>query len=248
MQLGPLASAGFHVLAPNQRGYGNSDKPPLISDYDIDLLAQDILALADAEERATFSLVGHDWGGVVAWWIAATHPERVDRLAILNAPHPGVFKRYILRNPSQMLRSLYVALFQLPWLPETLLSINHHALMYRAVRRTSLPGIFDNSDRCYLERGWSSAGALTAMLNYYRALARRSEQSLRRKVEVPTLLLFGRHDPTEEPGLAHASASLCDECRLVELERARHWIQREEAARVNEELLSFLPAPARIAS
>ncbi|MGN6547428.1 MAG: alpha/beta fold hydrolase [Aureliella sp.] len=248
LQLRPLAAAGLRVLAPNQRGYGESDKPPRIGDYDIERLAEDVVALADSEQRSTFSLVGHDWGGIVAWWVAARFPERVERLAVLNAPHPGAFKSYLMRSATQMFRSWYVAFFQLPWLPEALLSAHHHALMFRAVQGTSLPGVFDDSDRRYLERGWSCPGSLTAMLNYYRAICRRSTASLQRKVEVPTLLLFGRHDPTEEPGLATASATLCDHCRLVELEQARHWLQREQPDRINEELLAFLPVPTGVES
>lgn len=247
LQMAPMAAAGYRVLAPNQRGYGESDKPPSISDYDIDQLAEDILALADTEDRDTFSLVGHDWGGIVAWWIAARYPERVERLAVLSAPHPGAFKNYVLRSPTQMLRSAYVAFFQLPWLPEALLRARRHALMYRAVRSTSYPGIFDETDRRYLESGWSRPGALSAMLNYYRALCRRPAASMKVRVHVPTLVMFGRHDPTEEPGLNQASATLCEDCRLVELEDARHWIQREQATRVNDELLAFLPMPARAA-
>ena len=133
-QIGPLAAAGFRVLAPNQRGYGKSSRPCGIAAYDIDHLAQDVIALADLEGYSTFSLVGHDWGGIVAWWVAAMFPQRVARLAILNAPHPGAFCRYLLRRPTQLLRSWYVAFFQLPWLPEKMLSRNHFEPLIRSMR------------------------------------------------------------------------------------------------------------------
>lgn len=240
LQMSHLTAAGFRVLAPNQRGYGRSDKPRGVKSYDIDILANDIVALADSEGRTNFSVLGHDWGGIVAWWIAARFPQRVDRLAILSVPHPGVFKSYLLRRPTQLARSWYAALFQLPWLPEAVLGINDFALMFRAVQSTSRHGVFDNSDRRYLNAGWSQAGSLAAILNYYRAIARRSERSLRLRVETPSLVLFGRHDPAEEPGLNRASQALCDNCRFVEFEHARHWPQREEPLRVNSELLSFL--------
>lgn len=242
LQLPSFLDAGFRVIAPNQRGYGDSDKPIGLAAYDLDLLAGDIIALVDRAGRSTFNLVGHDWGGIIAWWVAARFPERVERMAVLSAPHPGVFKTYLRRSPTQLLRSWYVGFFQLPGLPEWLLSANDFALLFGSVQGTSLPNVFDQSDRKYLRSGWSQRGALTAMLNYYRALARRSARSLQLRIKTPTLALFGRRDPAEEPGLIRASARLCDDCRFIELAEARHWIQREESARVNAELLSFLTA------
>ena len=239
-QLSTLVAAGYRVVMPNQRGYGYSDKPSDISAYDVDVLADDVVALASSEGRETFCLVGHDWGGIVAWRVACRHRQRVERLAILNAPHPGVFKSYLLRSPAQCLRSWYVAFFQLPWLPERLLSANGYALLFRAVKHTSLPGIFDESDRRTFIEGWSRPGALTAMLNYYRAIARRSERSLRDRVQPPALILHGCGDPAEEPGLAIASRAMCDDGHLIEYSQARHWLQRELADEINIQLLSFL--------
>jgi pimeloyl-ACP methyl ester carboxylesterase len=240
LQIASLANAGFRILVPNQRGYGKSEKPRGISAYDIEHLANDVVALADSEGCSTFSIVGHDWGGIIAWWVAARFPQRVARLVILNAPHPGIFQSYLLRHPSQLFKSWYAGFFQLPWIPEAMLAAGNYRLLFRSVRLTSQPGVFDNSDRRYLVAGWSEPGALTAMLNYYRAAARRSQRSLRLRITVPTLILFSKRDPTEEPGLAEASLSLCDHARLVWLERARHWIQREEADRVTEEIIRFI--------
>ena len=239
LQISPLVESGFRVLLPNQRGYGRSDKPAKISGYDLDVLAEDVAALAATEGRSTFRLVGHDWGGIVAWWVAARLPHLVERLVVLNAPHPGAFKKYVLRNPTQLVRSSYVGFFQLPWLPETVLSANNYALLFRSVRAMSRPGIFDESDRRYLVDGWSQQGSLTGMLNYYRAAVRRSTQSMQRRVTQPTLILFGTNDPAEELGLARASEAYCDDSRLVEFNETRHWIQREQCERVNAELLSF---------
>lgn len=239
-QIPPLVEAGFRVLLPNQRGYGKSDKPGAIAAYDLDVLAQDIVGLADSEGRPTFSVVGHDWGGIVAWWVAAQFPPRVERLAVLNAPHPGAFKKYVLRHPTQLLRSTYVGFFQLPWLPETMLSVCDYQLMLRMIQTTSRPGTFDQTDHGYLIDGWSQPGSLRGMLNYYRAIVRRSTQSLQRPVAQPALILFGTNDPAEEPGLARASQAYCDDSRLIELNEGYHWIQREEPGRVNAALLSFM--------
>lgn len=239
-QIPVLAGRGFRVLAPNLRGYGQSDKPAGIASYDIDDLAGDVIALADGERLERFCLVGHDWGGIIAWWTAARFPERISRLVILNAPHPGIFHPYALTHPTQFLRSWYVGFFQLPLIPEALLAAGNFELLFQAVKRTSLPGIFDASDRRYLAAGWSQPGALTAMLNYYRAIARRSSRSLQAKVDVPTLVLFGAQDPAEEVGLARESVKLCRDARLEIFESARHWIQREEHERVTAALLRFL--------
>jgi pimeloyl-ACP methyl ester carboxylesterase len=158
---------------------------------------------------------------------------------ILNAPHPGIFQRYALRHPTQLLRSWYVGFFQLPWIPEAILSTRNYALLFRSVKTTSLPGTFDESDRRYLTAGWSVPGAVTAMLNYYRAAIRRPANSMQLRVRVPTLILFGKNDPAEEPGLAEASLPLCEDARIVWLDHAKHWIQREEPERVTHEILNF---------
>src|SRR5690606_11851598 len=131
-------------------GYGKSDKPHGIASYDIEHLANDVLSIADSESAPTFHLVGHDWGGIVAWWIAAQHAARIARLVVLNAPHPGIFHTYLLSHPRQLVRSWYVGAFQLPWLPETLLAAANYQLLFKSVQRTSLPGVFDDSDRRYL--------------------------------------------------------------------------------------------------
>jgi pimeloyl-ACP methyl ester carboxylesterase len=110
----PLAAAGLRILAPDQRGYNLSDKPAGIAAYTLGELAGDVLGLADRLGREHFAVVGHDWGGVVAWHLAARSPERVTRAAILNAPHPATLWRYARRHPSQLAKSWYVAYFQLP--------------------------------------------------------------------------------------------------------------------------------------
>jgi pimeloyl-ACP methyl ester carboxylesterase len=138
-QIEPLAAAGLHVLAPDQRGYNLSDRPAGVAAYDLDTLAADVIGLADAAGQRKVMLVGHDWGGLVAWWTASRHPHRVDRLVVLNAPHPAVMGAYMRRHPSQMLRSSYVGFFQLPFIPERLLAAGDFALMRRALRRSSRP-------------------------------------------------------------------------------------------------------------
>jgi pimeloyl-ACP methyl ester carboxylesterase len=238
-QIGPLAEAGLRVIVPDQRGYGLSDRPQGVSAYHLDRLAGDVLALADACGFATFRLVGHDWGGLVAWWLASRHPERIERLAILNAPHPGIVGAYMRHHPGQWLRSVYVGLFQLPGLPERLLTADRCRALRHALTSTSRPGAFSAADLDRYVEAWLQPGAMTAMLNWYRALVRlpRDEPA---RVRVPTLILWGKQDTALQSGLAEASLAFCDAGRIRWYERASHWLAHEEPDSVNVELTRFL--------
>jgi pimeloyl-ACP methyl ester carboxylesterase len=169
-QLAPLAAAGLRVLAPDQRGYALSDKPLGRAAYVLDTLADDVLGLADALGRHRFAVVGHDWGGAVAWHLAARDPGRVERAAILNAPHPATVGAYARAHPGQALKSWYIAFFQAPAVPELALSTAGHAWLRRAMIRSSRPGTFTPEDLRRYREDWSRPDALTAMLNWYRAL------------------------------------------------------------------------------
>jgi pimeloyl-ACP methyl ester carboxylesterase len=168
-QIRPLGEAGLRLLAPDQRGYNTSDKPEGVAAYTLDVLAADVLGILDAQGLPTAALVGHDWGGIVAWWTALRHPQRVERLAILNAPHPVAGQRYILTHPRQMLKSWYVFFFQLPGLPEAHLKRGNWRPLCRALQKTNRPGIFTENDLDEYRRAWSEPGAIKAMINWYRA-------------------------------------------------------------------------------
>lgn len=238
-QIEPLAAAGFRVVAPDQRGYNLSDKPEGVGAYVLDRLADDVIGLADALGYQTFSLVGHDWGGVVGWWLAMRAPERLERLAILNAPHPATLSGYLARHPRQLARSWYVLFFQLPRLPERLIGARGFRLATRALTGTSRPGTFRSGDLARYREAWARPGALTAMIGWYRALRRRRPAGPAR-IRVPTLVLWGQGDAFLEPGLADAALRHCDRGRLVRFDDAGHWIQHEHPARVNELLAGFL--------
>lgn len=238
-QIEPLAAAGLRVLALDQRGYNLSHKPRGVRSYDLDTLAADVIALADAHGRRHVRLVGHDWGGLVAWWTASRHPDRVERLAILNAPHPAVFGSYARAHPSQLVKSGYVGFFQIPRLPEVVLRADDFALLRRALRGSSRPGTFSEEDFARYKAAWAEPGALTAMINWYRALRRRRSIPDPR-VAAPTLVIWGEQDRFLEKGLAGASLALCDSGRPVWFETAGHWVHLEEAEAVNAELIAFL--------
>ncbi|HEX2553184.1 MAG TPA: alpha/beta hydrolase [Microvirga sp.] len=238
-QIAALAEAGCRVVVPDQRGYNLSDKPRGVRAYGLDRLAADVVALADACGRRTFHVVGHDWGGLVAWWVATRHPERVERLGILNAPHPEVVGPYARAHPSQARKSAYVAWFQLPWLPEWSLARRGFAALRRALRGSSRRGTFPDADLAVYDAAWAQAGALTGMLNWYRALRHRpSAPGVR--IAAPTLLIWGEGDLFLERGLAEASLALCDRGEAAWFETATHWVHLEEAEAVNARLVAFL--------
>lgn len=234
-QIDALAEAGYCVWAPDQRGYNLSEKPNGIDAYGLDTLVADVIGLIDAAGRQKAVVVGHDWGAAVAWWTAVSHPERVERLVVLNVPHPIVMKRYASRNIGQMMRSWYIGFFQLPWLPETLSGAGNWSMFVRTLLSSSRPGTFRRADLQQYKAAWSQPGAVTAMINWYRASLRKPPA--RRptvRVTVPTLLIWGTRDKFLKREMAQPSIDLCDNGRLVFLENASHWVQHEEAERVND--------------
>src|SRR5213079_615373 len=197
-QIDHFVSSGYRVIIPDQRGYNLSEKPAGIASYSIDLLAKDVVGLLDTVANSKVFVVGHDWGAAVTWHLAARYSDRVDRTAILSVPHPRVFIKNLIMNPAQLRRSWYMLFFQLPWLPELILRRRHWALLVRVLQNTSPPGVFSDSDLEQHKESWARKGALTAMLNWYRAallrpskLALDSEAS---RVKVPALLVWGKND------------------------------------------------------
>lgn len=234
-QISELAKAGYWVWVPDQRGYNLSDKPQDIASYSIDTLAADVIGLIDAAGRQKAVVVGHDWGAAVAWWTAVVYPDRVERLVVLNVPHPVVMKRFASRNLEQVLRSWYIGFFQVPKLPEQLLARNNYQLLVRTLLGSSCSGTFTRVDLEQYKEAWSQPGALTAMINWYRALWRSPasrQKSIR--VKAPTLLIWGVRDRFLMQEMAPLSIDLCDNGRLLLLPNATHWVQHEEVNRVLE--------------
>lgn len=240
-QLPALTQAGCRVIVPDQRGYNLSDKPREIKNYRIDELTNDILGLIDALNYEKVNLVGHDWGGIVAWSLANRHPDRLHRLGILNAPHPLVMRRFLQRDFEQMRRSLYAFFFQLPWLPERFMSADHWRGAVRALRGSGKIHTFTNEDIEKYKEAWSQPDAMNAMLNWYRAAARYPRQiPSEMHIRVPTLILWGVKDVALSHRMARPSLDYCEEGNLIFFPDATHWVQHEEADEVNRHLLNFI--------
>lgn len=239
-QIPALAASGYRVIAPDQRGYNRSDKPAGWRHYDLDNLAGDVLALMDHLGYETVRLVGHDWGAAVAWWLAIHHPQHIRRLAILNVPHPRVMAQNMRRNPRQLIKSWYIFFFQIPWLPEFLLGMGDGAGLASLLRRSGLPGSFRDADIEMYRAAWRWPGALSGMLNWYRAAGRRANQSMPAgMINIPTMILWGVQDVALSVDMAEQSAAYCADVKLELFPQASHWLQHDEAAAVNQRLLAF---------
>ena len=241
-QIPALAEAGFRVVAPDLRGYNLSDRPAGVDAYRTGRLAWDVATLVERLGADRAHVVGHDWGGVIAWRLVAGHPERVHRVAIVNAPHPRRFAR-ALAQTTQALRSWYAGFFQLPWLPEWLLSVFDHALLARVLRRSpARSGAFDEEEIARHRAAWRRPGALTAMIAYYRAALRTVPADVHRHahISVPTLVLWSMRDRYLHPSLSEGLEEWAPHVRVVRFEGASHWLMEDEPERVNAELVAFL--------
>jgi pimeloyl-ACP methyl ester carboxylesterase len=241
-QITPLANAGFRVIAPDQRGYNLSSKPAGVASYALAELVSDVISIADQLGQQKIFLAGHDWGAVVAWSTALLHPQRIAKLAVLNVPHPSVMRRFLSAHLRQMLRSWYIFFFQLPYLPEALFSSFNFRIGTRSLLDSSRPGTFSPEDLAQYRVAWSQPGALTAMINWYRALFRVRTKFPDRTVRVPTRILWGEHDAFLLTEMAHESLRYCTDAELFTFAGATHWLQHEEAARVSQLLIDFFRA------
>ena len=243
-QIRELAAAGLRVVAPDMRGYNLSTKPDGVGAYAIDRLTNDVRELVEHLGAKRASVVGHDWGGIVGWFFAMDHAASLDRLAIVNVPHPGRFLD-MAKSPLQVMRSWYVAFFQVPALPEALMSAADFAALRRTFRtEPSAREAFDDEDvEVYVEAA-RQAKNLRGPINYYRALSRRNPLELRREnrrpIEHEVLILWGEQDAVLRPEFAEPDPELVPHARVVRFPDAGHWVHVEEPERVNRELIAFL--------
>lgn len=239
-QIEGLAEAGFRVIAPDQRGYNLSSKPAKIADYDIDLLAKDIVGLIDSLGQQKVYLVGHDWGGAVAWWMALKYPDRLEKLAILNCPHPVVIFNAFKSSWKQLFKSWYIFFFQLPLLPEWITGLGNFAFMAKSFQQSSRALTFSNEDIEKYREAWKKPRAWHSMINWYRAAARKSMKAVEGiRISVPTLIIWGEKDAFLGCELATQSAKRCDNARVTLVPGASHWVQHEEPEQINSLLKEF---------
>jgi pimeloyl-ACP methyl ester carboxylesterase len=230
-----LNEAGYRTVAPDQRGYSPGARPKSISDYRLAPLTADVLGIMDSLGLSKAHIVGHDWGGAVAWAVASEAPDRVASVTVLSTPHPTAMRNVMLRS-KQGLQSWYMGLFQIPLVAEQ--AMRPGRPMWSAVMR----GLPEYSVARYTANV-SEPGALTAMLNWYRALARdliRPSLPMHR-ITVPTLYIWGRRDPAlGESGALATADFVTGPYTFVALPRQGHWLPEKAVAEVTESLLAHL--------
>jgi pimeloyl-ACP methyl ester carboxylesterase len=193
--------------------------------------------------RSKAAVIGHDWGGAIAWHIGFNHPQYLSRLGSFQTPPPTVWKRNL--SLRQFAASWYVLLFQLPFLPEYLLSANRFALLKRALKTTTAePGVIQDEDIEVYEKSWNEPGAMTAMLNYYRANVfgrLLGPSTTEKRISVPTLFVYGQQDQAVMPGTVRGVSEVVDaKFEQFLVPTAAHWIQQEIPNEINDILLEFL--------
>jgi pimeloyl-ACP methyl ester carboxylesterase len=237
----------YHVVAPDLRGYNKSDKPTGRRAYGLDVLVADVREFITNLGYDTCVLVAHDWGGAVAWQFAHAHPEMLDQLIVMNLPHPIRFYQG-LQTLAQLRRSWYIFLFQLPWLPEALLSRDdHRAIAELFEGQAKNPQAFSQDDLAAYREAASQPGALTAMLNYYRALMLevcRFDTANYDMLDVPTLMIWGEDDVALGKELTYGTERLVRDFRIKYIPECSHWVQQDRPTLVNESMRDFLDEQA----
>lgn len=244
-QMPLLARMGYRVWAPNLRGYGGTSRPGRVCDYRMRNLVDDVVGLIDAAGAEKTLLIGHDWGGAVAWVAALAGIRPLEGLIAMNLPHPRLFRRG-LRTWKQLRRSWYIFFFQLPWLPERLLGANgarrvSGMIRGSAVRKERFPGEVLEVYR----KNAARPGAIAAMLAYYRAYLRyppddELARAIYRKLETPTLMIWGEEDTALGKELTIGTDELVSDLTLRYLPGVSHWVQQEAPETVNAMIEAWL--------
>jgi pimeloyl-ACP methyl ester carboxylesterase len=243
-QMPLLAQMGYRVWAPDLRGYGDTQRPPRMQDYAIEHLLDDVAGLIDAAGARETLLMAHDWGAVIAWYFAMRQVRPLQHLVIMNVPHPAVMERAM--RGRQLFRSWYALFFQVPWLPEKLLSLGGHRAIGDAFRNMAIDKSRFPEEvlRVYREQA-ARPGALTAMLNYYRALVRGGGAARQRRlgyplITTPTLMIWGEQDAALGKETTYGTERHASNLTLRYLPQVSHWVQQEAPEAVNEILSAWL--------
>ena len=241
-QINFFAAKDYHVIVPDQRGYNESTKPVDINDYRLTILVEDIVQLLFIMNVKQTCLAAHDWGGIVAWALLKKHPDLIVKAVIINAPYLPAYAKFSF---SQLIRSWYVFFFQLRRLPEWLLKRNNFSVLADMMITSSLPNTFSQEDIFLYKQAWQKGNSLTAMINWYRAIAKYRKDTkaifgVRKPIEVPVLVLWGMKDNFLKKESGICPSKHCTYFAIKEYEDATHWLPMEKSEEVNEEILHFI--------
>lgn len=240
-------SKSFTVVAPDLRGFNLSDKPQGAANYTSDIVSKDIAELIPKLGFKKAFIVGHDWGGAVAWTFATLYPELTEKLAVLNCPHPKEMSDALLKNFSQIRKSWYMFFFQLPWLPERFVGSNLAVFFKKAIRaQLRERSSFTEEDVNAFVMAYQQKGALTGSINYYRALryAFSKLKIYKQKIKSPTLLIWGEKDMFLGKELTDNTAKYIDNSyEFKPIPNCSHWVQNDCPNEVNQYLLQLFETP-----
>jgi epoxide hydrolase 4 len=237
-QLNFMAHNGYHAIAPDQRGYNLSSKFKEVKAYLIKYLIADIVALINRITSNRIILAGHDWGGAVAWELAMRHPGLLKKLVILNMPHPAVMIHTLKTNPQQMLKSWYLALFQIPVIPELICKSFDFKFLKQGLLKTAHKNTFSEGQMINYKQTWRQPGALQSMINWYRASRYYSVKDV--TITVPTLIIWGKNDQFLKASMAQSSIERCVDGKIFILDNATHWLHHEMPDQINRLILDFI--------
>jgi epoxide hydrolase 4 len=235
-----LAERGYTVVAPDLRGYNDTDKPR--TGYDVPTLLRDIAGLIKGLGQEKAIIIGHDWGGVLAWAFAMSYPQMTERLIVMNAPHPQAMQQ-AFRTLKQLRKSWYIFAFQLPWLPENALLRNNAYEIGRMLKGAAVQkSAFPNEVLATYQEAMSKPGAMTAALNYYRQLIRHPLRSAKNyaSIGVPTLLIWGEQDIALGIELTYGLEQWVPNIQIKRIPDSGHWVQQEKPELVNTLIAEFL--------
>jgi len=245
-QLPMLADLGYQAWAPNLRGYGRSDRPAGMAAYSIEALMMDVAGLIDASGCREVVLLAHDWGAVIAWFFAMRRMRPLEKLVICNVPHPAPAQRALRRGLAQLKKSWYIFFFQIPGLPERLMGRHDAQPIAEAFRRSCAdPEQFPDAVLEVYRRNAAQPGALTAMINYYRALVRGGGAKRQRmagypRIETPTLMVWGEDDVALTKETTYGTEAYVRDLTIRYLPHVSHWVQQEAPVAVNAMIAAFL--------
>ncbi|OIP68754.1 MAG: epoxide hydrolase [Oscillatoriales cyanobacterium CG2_30_44_21] len=237
----PEFAKDYKVVAVDLRGYNDSDKPKVKSAYVMPELVEDVRGVIEGLGYESCILVGHDWGGAIAWSFAYAYPELVSRLIVMNLPHPAKFAAG-LKTPQQMLKSWYIAFFQIPFLPEFLIQLDDYQLIGEAFRGMAInQGAFTDADMKEYKNAFTKHGALTGAINYYRNLpSYLSKQKTWDILKIATLMIWGEEDRYLGKELTYGTEEYVQDLRIRYIPNCSHWVQQEQPNLVNQMMREFL--------
>lgn len=246
----------FECVAPDLRGYGETDAPIGVENYSLDKLIGDVADLIEACGHRRAIVMAHDWGGAIAWATALQRPELVERLIVMNCPHLKKFRDNLRGNPRQMLRSWYILFFQLPWLPEALLRARDFAILKRSLRDSAVQkSAFSDDDLAHFRAAFRNPYSVTAAINYYRALFRdnvrnrKNPEWMERTISAPTMVIWGEQDVALRKELTFGMKELfTGPFEIHYVSDSGHWVQQEKPELVNGYLLKFLATTTNTAA